>query len=220
MTLDRAPTGSGSLRKARREMYRQQIMAASEMRFAEVGFANTKMSDIARAAEVSLATVYASFDGKDEIWDELNSVRMTELVESATSAIDGLDSPVEQFVAAAVAVATFFAEHPGFLDLHINEGFSWATAHAAGVGRGNQQAAWEMGFEALADLASMVSPDSAAGGARVLAGLTIASVQVHLTEWVRSGRDQPAAEVAAEVGAHVRRLLEGRSAASDREARA
>ena len=64
----------------RRSLYRELVLDAAEHEFARVGFADTKMAAIAKAADVSLATVYKTFAGKREIWNELHAERMTALL--------------------------------------------------------------------------------------------------------------------------------------------
>jgi AcrR family transcriptional regulator len=82
MTARSTARSTPSIRDARRQMYRQQILIAAEFEFAQSGFTEAKVSAIAAAADVSLATVYKNFEGKDEIWDVLHAQRMNELVDA------------------------------------------------------------------------------------------------------------------------------------------
>ena len=47
------------------------VLIAAEFDFAKSGFTEAKINAIAAAADVSLATVYENFDGKDDICDVL-----------------------------------------------------------------------------------------------------------------------------------------------------
>src|SRR3569623_1794934 len=50
------------LRDAKDAMYREHIMEVAERIFADQGFANTKMQDIAAVAGISLGTLYQSYE--------------------------------------------------------------------------------------------------------------------------------------------------------------
>ena len=66
----------------RRSLYRELVLAAAEREFARVGFAEAKVAAIAKAADLSLATVYKTFPGKGEIWNDLHAERMNALLAS------------------------------------------------------------------------------------------------------------------------------------------
>src|ERR1700754_4890616 len=112
-------------------MYRQQIISAAEFEFARAGFDKTKVADIARSADVSLATVYKNFSGKDEIWDALNRQRMDEFIAAGQHVAQDMDSPLDRLYAAMRVLVIYFTEHPNFLRLHINEGLNGPPAAVA-----------------------------------------------------------------------------------------
>jgi AcrR family transcriptional regulator len=203
-----------NIRDARRDMYRQQIISAAEFEFARAGFDKTKVADIARTADVSLATVYKNFSGKDDIWDALNRQRMDEFIAAGQRAIQDVDTPLNRLYSAMRVLVIYFTEHPNFLRLHINEGLNWATA---GVewGRGNQRAAWRTGLDIMVALAEDVTASGETPSMRpsVLAGLAVSALQVWLTDWVNSGCDRPADELASELVEYMKRWLTIRSVA-------
>lgn len=59
-------------KKREKEGRRQQILTASKQLFAERGFHQTTMEDIANAAELSPGTIYLYFKSKDELFAELS----------------------------------------------------------------------------------------------------------------------------------------------------
>ncbi|MGN6160538.1 MAG: TetR/AcrR family transcriptional regulator, partial [Marmoricola sp.] len=77
-----------SIESARRDMYRRQILNAAEVEFSRTGFASTKMSAIAKTADLSLATLYKNFAGKSEIWDSLHAERMADLLARVSAESD------------------------------------------------------------------------------------------------------------------------------------
>jgi len=196
-----------SLRDARREMYRQRILTAAEYEFAKAGFDKTPMSAIAATADLSLATLYSSFAGKDDIWNALNAQRMNELVGMVREATDFIESPLERILVGARAQVDFFTGHTNFLRLHVNEGFSWATATQ--LGRGGQRWAWRTGIEMMtraaqlaAEAGELISVDPA-----VAAKLAVSALQVWLTQWVEGGAVTAPGVLADELVDHLRRSL-------------
>lgn len=59
-------------KKREKENRRQQILAASKQLFADRGFHQTTMEEIANAAELSPGTIYLYFKSKDELFAELS----------------------------------------------------------------------------------------------------------------------------------------------------
>jgi len=194
-------SGAPSIRDARRHMYRQQILIAAEFEFARSGFTESKVNAIAAAADVSLATVYKNFDGKDEIWDVLNAQRMNELVDAVRVATSAIHSPLQRLIIGARAQVGFFVENSNYLALHIKEGLSWATAMGGGeAGRGAQRMAWRVGLDMLTQgvQAAIDAGELAPRKPSIVAGLMVSAMQVWLTDWVVTGRARPAEAVADE----------------------
>ena len=65
------------LEQARQRMYHDLIFESAEHVFAEKGFDDAIMQEIAAEAGVSLKTLYATFPGKRELYDEIQAVRTT-----------------------------------------------------------------------------------------------------------------------------------------------
>lgn len=201
---------SDRLGDARRTLYREHILSAAEHEFSRTGFAEVKVSDIARRAEVSLATLYKAFGSKDDLWDALNSERMEEFTRCVHARTRSVDSPLERLLIGARAEVEFFAEHEAFLRLHLNDGLSWGTASTIpGAGRGAQRSAWLAGMEMTAQTAREAIEAGEIRDLRpaVVAAVVISALQIWLTDWVAGGRQRPVTDVADEVVAHLRRSL-------------
>ena len=82
-------TSGTSVAEERAALYRERVLDAAEREFARVGYADARMPDVAREAGLSLATVYKTFAGKAEIWDELQGSRMAGLLETVAAATAG-----------------------------------------------------------------------------------------------------------------------------------
>lgn len=203
-------TLSGRIQEASRSLYREHLLAAAEAEFSRTSFALVKVSDIARRAEVSLATVYKNFGSKDELWDEVNAERMAEFTRAVQARTASIDSPVERLLVGARVEIEFFVEHETFLRLHLHDGLSWGTASALpDTGRGGQRRAWLTGMQMTTRTAQAAIDAGEIIGLRapVVASLVISALQVWLTDWVVEGSTRSAEEVADEVLGHLRRCL-------------
>lgn len=204
------PTPSTTVESARRDMYRQHILAAAELEFSKAGFGASKVKAIAKAAGVSLTTLYKYFDSKDELWDALNTQRMTQFVEAVKERTSSITSPLESILAGVRAEMEFFAEQSRFLELHLNDGLSWGTAWTSpGAGRGTQRDAWRAGMDMLTRTAEAATAAGEIHGLRpsLVASIVISTEQVWLADWVAHGRDRPIDAVANELVDRLRKLL-------------
>lgn len=190
----------------RRALYRDLVLAAAEREFARVGFADAKMATIAQGAELSLATVYKTFAGKDEIWNELHARRMDALVALVDARMATARSPLERLLAGIAGVAEYLTGQDAYLELNLRASSGWlTTAGSTGV----QQTVWASGLETIA---AGIETARAAGELAdlrtgVATGLVVSALQVWLADWVGSGRDRDPDEVVAELVDHLRHAL-------------
>jgi AcrR family transcriptional regulator len=66
---------------------RQRVLDAAERIFAEGGFRNARMQDVAAEARVSLRTVYGIAKGKETLYRALNDLRGRDLLSRIEGAI-------------------------------------------------------------------------------------------------------------------------------------
>lgn len=177
---------------AKRELYRDLILTAAERSFADRGYAEVKVQDIASAADLSLATLYNTFAGKQAIYHEVHRRRLHELVEAALAVAGTADSHLGNLLAGIEAYVRYFAEHPDYLRMHLREGNSWATE--AGIERGLPSEIWRRGIEMFEEILSqaiaageVVDEDPA-----LIARVATATQQVALARWMEGGlREAP-----------------------------
>jgi AcrR family transcriptional regulator len=208
MHPENAATAGGSIQDARRDLYRQHVLAAAELEFSRAGFTETKMSAIARTAGLSLATVYKHFAGKGEIWDDLHAERMTQLLAEVESAALDAQTAIDRLVSGVSAVAQFLTSHDAYLEMSIRAGAGWASSAETAVGV--QRTVWSAGIEMIESgiETALATGEVRAFRPRVAAGLVVSSLQVWMIDWVDSGRDRPASVVIDELTTHLRRMLE------------
>ncbi len=65
------PTEKSSRKEREREQHRQEILSAARQLFADKGFRNASMQEIAAAAEFATGTLYNFFQSKEELFFEL-----------------------------------------------------------------------------------------------------------------------------------------------------
>lgn len=190
-------------------MYRAQIIAAAEVEFSRSGYASTKVGAIAQTADLSLATVYKHFAGKSEIWDELHTVRMQELLARVEAERVRTGSVVDRILSSIASVARYLTEHPSYLDLNLWTGSGWAsTADSHGV----QQSVWGAGLESITDGVQHAVDEGEIRDLKpsVAAGLIVSTLQVFLADWAASGRVENPESVIAGMVQRMRWMLVGR----------
>ena len=199
----------------RQRLYRDLVLAAAEHEFARVGFADAKMAAIAKAADLSLATVYKTFPGKGEIWNELHADRMAALLALVAERTEHADLPLDRLVEGIAAVAEYLMAHGAYLELSLGASSGWLTASGS---PGVQHTVWESGLHMVA---AGVEAAGAAGELvdlrpRIAAGLVVSALQVWLADWVESGRDRSPAVVTEDLVTHLRAMLTGPRAPANR----
>lgn len=75
---------------------REIILRAAIEVFAEKGFFNSKVADVARAAGIADGTVYLYFKSKDEILHSIFDRAMAEFIGEAKKELEPLEDPVEK----------------------------------------------------------------------------------------------------------------------------
>ena len=82
--------------------YTERILAAGRRLLLEFGLKRTSLADIAREAEVSEATLYRRFTGRDELLQTLFTRETRAFVAQLDAADDATADPVDRIVAAWV----------------------------------------------------------------------------------------------------------------------
>jgi AcrR family transcriptional regulator len=192
-------------RRAREGLYRQLILEAAERIFAEKGFDDAKIEEIAAASGLSLGTLYSVFAGKPDVMRAVHEARNREILERSAAAAE-LSGPLEALFAAVEASVDFFVGHPDYLRIHLRGGYAWGLAGAGARSR-SQAHAWDEGIDLYAGIIERGIAEGVfhPGSPRLLARMTIAIQQVQLADWVEQGMQQAPAALIAEMHAWLRR---------------
>lgn len=188
-----------SLKRARHEVYRRVVVETAESVFAERGFEQTKMQDVAAKAGISVGVLYEVFPGKEALLAAVHEDRGRELLARAAEVVPGR-APRDVLLAGIELMVRFFESHPAYLRLHLRDGISWAHLELA---RGLDVDTWKgavdmlaAAFQAGREDGTLVDDDP-----RASARLLMAMTQTCLTDWVLA-KPRPAAD------AVIRRLQE------------
>jgi AcrR family transcriptional regulator len=107
-----------SSRRAQRE---QQILETAVQLFAEHGYSETDTQLLADKLRVGKGTIYRYFPSKRELFLAAADRVMRSMRECVDASIQGIDEPCERIAVAIRAFLTFFAEHPEYVELLIQE---------------------------------------------------------------------------------------------------
>lgn len=102
-------------------MRSESVLSAATAMFAEHGFQDTDVQDVADAASVGKGTVYRLFPTKRALFLAAADRAMQLLHADVQAAVNPADDPLNQIACAIRAYLDFFARHPDFVELLIQE---------------------------------------------------------------------------------------------------
>jgi AcrR family transcriptional regulator len=107
-----------SQRQAQRE---EQILETAIQLFAEHGYSDTDTQLLAEKLQVGKGTIYRYFPSKRELFLAAADRVMRLMRQSIEARIEGIDEPFERLGVGIRAFLSFFAEHPEYVELLIQE---------------------------------------------------------------------------------------------------
>lgn len=112
------------VQRARARMYRDLILDSAERIFAERGFDQATVQEMASEAGISPKTLYAWFSGKREIQDEILRVHGLAFMDAVREASrDG--SAWERLEGLVRATVAYLVEHEPYRRILMHEGVTW-----------------------------------------------------------------------------------------------
>jgi TetR/AcrR family transcriptional regulator len=142
-------------RRAREGLYRRLILEAAERSFAEKGFDDARIEEIAAESGLSLGTLYSVFSGKPDVMRAVHETRNREILAASAAAAGAASGAAEALLAAVAAYVEFFVSHPAYLRIHLRGGHAWGLAGAGSQPRararlGRRRRALSRGFSSAA----------------------------------------------------------------------
>jgi AcrR family transcriptional regulator len=117
---------AGSRRQQRRAQElagrRADLLDAALEVFAEKGFDGAQISEIASLAEVSLASLYAMFKGKEELYQRVTWRAAEAIRDSVDSKVGGISNPRERLLALIDSLFAAFDEQRAAMRI-----YTWGT---------------------------------------------------------------------------------------------
>jgi AcrR family transcriptional regulator len=107
-------------------MYHDLIFESAESVFGRKGYDGATMQDIADEAGVSLKTLYATFQNKQDLYAQIMRDRASSFVAAMHVAMEGDDDPEAQISRIVSAYVAFLMEHEDWLRIHLHTRVAWA----------------------------------------------------------------------------------------------
>ncbi|MDJ0868505.1 MAG: TetR/AcrR family transcriptional regulator [Myxococcota bacterium] len=192
---------------ARARMYRDLVFECAERVFAEEGFNESTMQDLAAEAGISLKTLYATFPGKDDIYREILAERGAGLLEAIASVHRASGSALERLGVGVRGIVAYLVENPRFFRIILQEGRAWGLDPRGQAARES----WKAGLAAVRGVLvqGIESGEFLPADPDLLAPTVIAILQVQLAGLLERDRASSADAIADEILGSLCRLLCG-----------
>ena len=177
-------------RRAKEALYRQRILDSAERIFSQDSYDDAKIQDIARGAGIALGTMYTVMESKWEIYCAVHERRLTQMFSEIEGAFSVSAEGKEALLNGAEAIVRWFAEHPSYLQMHLQQGLDWATA--TGLASEEQLRAWSLGLEMARQQIDQAKREGTFVdmNTKVAAMLMAATYRVFLQAWLEQGGAQ------------------------------
>jgi len=127
-----------SLRERRRQLEqdhrRADIIRAASRMFGEKGYDGAQIAEIATAAEVSLASLYSLFEGKEEIYQAAIESAAESIQETVRNKVEPLEDPAERLLTLVDSLFDCFEQNRDLLRIYTRStgGLPWRLRHTMG----------------------------------------------------------------------------------------
>ena len=120
-------------REREEQILREEILAIAERIFSSNGYHQTKVSAIARQAEIGVGTIYKLFGNKEDLYFALIDQQVERMHRSVREVSSQYEDPLDQLRALMQASFEQFAANRQFITIYFNElgGTSWNLRHTA-----------------------------------------------------------------------------------------
>ena len=118
-TVTRKPRRSAD--PARWAKRQEQILDAAVQLFAEHGYSDTDTQLLAEKLQVGKGTLYRYFPSKRDLFLAAADRVMRQMRQCVDASIEGIEEPLDRIAVAIRAFLTFYAEHPEYVELLMQE---------------------------------------------------------------------------------------------------
>ncbi len=194
-----APTRTHSLNDHRARYYRELVFACAERTFAERGFAQARMEEIAAAAGISLRTLYLAYPGKQELYSAIEETRVGTMLAAGRDAMRAVGTPLERLRRVVASYVGFLASHQYYLLMHLRQGNLWALELEPQTGA--PELRWAEAIPGLTRLfrEGIAQGEFYPGDPALMARMMLGVQQIQLADWARRTTPGDAASLTAEI---------------------
>ena len=198
----------GKARKAKEELYRQLILDAAQGVFADSGYDDAKIGEIAEASGVSLQTLYSVFPGKAAIYQAIQESGDEELHRRSIAWSQAICDPLPAMLAGLRATTLYFLEQPNFLKLRLHGGFTWGAEPSA-AGSRRRTEAWRAALERLRGACQQCIENGVFvdRDPSLIARMVVSMQQVELAHWLEGGMTGDPEQLATDLEEQVERAF-------------
>jgi AcrR family transcriptional regulator len=100
---------------------REEILDAATKLFAEHGFSDTVTQVLVETVQIGKGTLYRYFPSKRDLFLATADRVMRQMRTRVDERVEGIDEPLERLAVAVESYLAFFAEHPEYVELLIQE---------------------------------------------------------------------------------------------------
>ena len=184
-----------SLKERKQQLYREVILDAAEAVFAAEGYDAAQVTQVAKAAGVSLTTLYRVLPSKWEIYRAVNQRRLSELTQQAQGIVQKGQSSLETLLSGIRMQLTFLMNHRDYTRMQLKDVASWSTVGAQRTQE--QEAGLQLGLRLFSRLFRQAIRDGFLidEDPEYMARMVIATQQVRLGLWIERGCEVAADDV-------------------------
>jgi len=197
-----------SRRADREARKRADALAAAAAVFAANGYHDAQMTEIAAAAELSRASLYALFDGKQELYQEVITTTASAIRDAVHGDVEAIDDPDERLLCVIDSLFAYYEENQTLLRIYAlaTHGLPFKIRNAMGDSSLEifvQFTDWVVGLSKRAKRAGFFSGlDPEVIGISLVGTVTTTAVR-----WIESTPERPLSQATPAVRAIFQRLL-------------
>lgn len=202
------PTPRSGRREREAERRRIDVLDVATGFFAESGYEGTQISEIARVAEISLATLYGMFKGKDDLYQAVLMRAATSIRDIVHARVDAIADPVDRLLVLADTLLRCFEEKRALMRIYTmgTHGLPWRIRQTMG------EPLVEF-YRAFLDYVTELTREAKSAGrltglpAETVALALVGTINATAAEWIESGGDETLLEAAPGIQALLKRVL-------------
>ena len=190
---------------------RGDAIGAAAAVFAEKGFHAAQMTEIAARAELSRATLYALFKGKDELYVEVIATTSRGVRDLVRSHVEKIEDPAERLLGVIDALFACWEASQDLLRIYARGTHGIPFRIRQELGDESFQIFQEFG-DWVTELAEAAAKAGSFSGLdpRALATTLVGSATLTATQWIETTPEFPLSQAARTVRPIFERLLEAR----------